>query len=153
MVVIHRQRSAAGEPEQLAALDLDRGRERHEERLVVVRVMDDLEVIAALRACKRSSQGQRHEANLLFHDFLPQVDQRKNRPHYPALRKVKLIRCSPSKGCCAGFRGSTPWYRKRAAPPQTTTSPCSSGTRAGLSALFAPPNTNTAAMPSETETI
>jgi len=48
VVVVDRQRGAAGEPQELAVLDLDRRRERHEHALVVVRMVDDLEVVAAL---------------------------------------------------------------------------------------------------------
>ena len=44
MVVMDRQRRGAGEPENLPALDLDARHERHEHRLVVVRMMDDLHV-------------------------------------------------------------------------------------------------------------
>src|SRR5712691_11742563 len=57
MVVVYGQRSAAGEPEDLAALDLDRRRERHEHALVVVRVVDDFQMVAALRS--RGSEGER----------------------------------------------------------------------------------------------
>jgi hypothetical protein len=47
MVVVHGQRRAARKPEELAALHLDRRREGHEHALVVVRVVDDLEVVSA----------------------------------------------------------------------------------------------------------
>src|SRR6267143_2481908 len=50
MVVVYGQRSAAGEPKDLAALDLDRRRERHGHALVVVRVVDDFQMVAALRS-------------------------------------------------------------------------------------------------------
>src|SRR6266851_3286670 len=59
MVVVYGQRSAAGEPEDLAALDLDRRRERHEHALVVVRVVDDFQMVAALRPRGRGGEGER----------------------------------------------------------------------------------------------
>jgi hypothetical protein len=40
MVVVDGQRGAAGEPQHLAALHLDRRSKRHEDSLVVVRVVD-----------------------------------------------------------------------------------------------------------------
>src|SRR5256885_10885354 len=61
MVVVHGQRGAAGEPEDPAALDLDRGRERHEHALVVVRVVDDFQMVAALRPRGRGGESERAE--------------------------------------------------------------------------------------------
>src|SRR5712691_3135580 len=61
MVVVYGQRSAAGEPEDLAALDLDRRRERHEHTLVVVRVVDDFQMVAALRSRGPGGEGERAE--------------------------------------------------------------------------------------------
>jgi len=46
MVVVDRQSRPAREPEDLAALDLDRRDEGHEHRLVVVGMVDDLLVLA-----------------------------------------------------------------------------------------------------------
>ena len=39
------------------------------------------------------------------------------------LRKVRLIRCPPAKGCSPSLSASTPWKRRRDGPPHTTTSP------------------------------
>ena len=58
MVVIDRQRGGAGEPEDLSALDLDAGHERHEEGLVVVRVVDDLHVLVRLSLRRAQSSGE-----------------------------------------------------------------------------------------------
>ena len=44
MIVIDRQRRRTGEPEKLAALDLDGGRKRHVDGLVIIRVVDDFHV-------------------------------------------------------------------------------------------------------------
>src|SRR6267154_3526131 len=62
MVVVHGQRGAAGEPEDLPALDLDRRRERHEHALVVVRVVDDFQMAAALRSRGRCGEGKGERA-------------------------------------------------------------------------------------------
>src|SRR5207247_2612953 len=62
MVVVYGQRSAAGEPEDLAALHLDRRRERHEHALVVVRVVDDFQMVAALRPRGRGGEGEGERA-------------------------------------------------------------------------------------------
>ncbi len=59
MVVIDRQRGGAGEPEDLSALDLDAGHERHEEALVVVRVVDDFHVLVWLSLTGGWRQGRR----------------------------------------------------------------------------------------------
>src|SRR5690606_39159544 len=74
-------------------------------------------------------------------------------PPYPARRKVRLMRCPPSKGCSPSLSASTPWWRRRSSPPHTSTSPCSSETRSGLSARRMPPNWKTAGRPSETDTM
>src|SRR3989442_935110 len=60
MVVIHGKSRSAREPEDLAALDLDRGRKRHEHALVVVGMVDRLQVIAALRASGRGGAESVH---------------------------------------------------------------------------------------------
>jgi len=74
MVVVDRQCRPAGEPEDLAALDLDRRDERHEHRLVVVGMVDDLQMLArgridglalgrrrgAENCCGGTERGERH---------------------------------------------------------------------------------------------
>ena len=47
------------------------------------------------------------------------------------------IRCTPVSVWSPSASGNTPWKRMRAGPPQTTTSPCSRGTRRDRSARFA----------------
>src|ERR1700742_4351506 len=66
MIMIDRQRRRTGEPEKLAALDLDRGRKRHVDGLVVIRVVDDFHVrvwrrVGRLRLCGRECRKAQSE--------------------------------------------------------------------------------------------
>src|SRR5437762_12397180 len=70
MVVVDRQRRAAREPQDLSALDLDRGREGHEHALVVVRVVDGLQVVSAL-CVNRCGDQQRGGGEQALHGRLP----------------------------------------------------------------------------------
>src|SRR5712691_13194093 len=121
MVVVYGQRSAAGEPEDLAALDLDRRRERHEHALVVVRVVDDFQMVAALRSrgpggegkgegeraeCKGGERGGRASGFLGVHGESSLGLNVRCRSGRRALRK-KTPRRSPGRSC----------FQKRKADP------------------------------------
>src|SRR5262245_25844068 len=58
MVMIDRQRRRSRKPEKFAALDLDSGRKRHVDGLVIVRVVDDFHVRIRRRVRRLSLYGR-----------------------------------------------------------------------------------------------